>query len=261
MVDVNVRKDIIEGLELFDIHNPPTDIIVYKPEINLKYYSFELGEHRNWTKIQQLPPVMIYDNPVGYTSEEIITYFTSIHKKYEPDDSLVIGYGSDSKFGLSDDKQVAHYLLVAFSKDNLEQPIGFSNINMHLNYPKDEAEFDYSYCNLTIEYKFDYVSPEFRGLGYGFALAKKRGEICVEQLHHLLGKLKGTDIVLNPAPESDLESSGGNNLAKISNGVIEEYIDMIGESSDDDVDANNVNQLSFNAGFFPDEINTLLGGI
>ena len=249
MVDTNKRKEIINGLKLIDIHNPPEGITYQYPEIDLKDYDFYLDEHRNWEKIKQQPPVLIYDNTVGFTPEEIISHFTRVQKELEPDGTLRIDWGCETEYGLSDDEKTAHYILTAFSKGNLKKPIGFTDFTISLSSNLDDIDNDYSSCDIEIDYSLDYVSPEFRGLGYGFALAKIRGQVCVDQIDHILRNLKGSDIVLSPIVKSDWVSFGGESLTEISNEEIEVYIDTVGESDDQGIDENNIRQLEFNGGF------------
>ena len=141
---------------------------------------------------------------------------------------------------------MALYFLVVFSTDKPTIPIGFSRFSISVADNGERGlDDDYSSCSVVAEYLLDYVSPEYRGMGYGFALSSKRGTLFEKQLDYLLGQLKGTDVALRPVAFTDLESEAGERLAYISNELVSEYIECL-EGTSKQV---NIKSLEIDEGF------------
>lgn len=248
MTDVEKVKRIVNGLELIDIHKQPNDIdCYYTPEFNFEDYHSEFEDKKNLEEIICQPLVHIYANPSNFTPKEIVSYFTEIHEASVTDDSLDMNYGGGDVFGLSNDKKYVSYNLVAFSDDDLNKPIGFSRFSVHIESYDDHGIEDKKIC-LFMNYSLDYVCPDFRGLGYGFGLAMKRAEICIDHISSVLELLQDTSISLQPYSLADWESTGGEKLTDITNDEIEGHIDYLIQVAENESRQININKLMFDGG-------------
>ena len=247
MSKVEERHKILQSLELLDIHSLAGGDESYDPEVEFSDYDFELQDNKNWEQIKDQPMVVVYDLPDFLTPDETLNYFQSIQSE-EGDNGLNLADGFKGQFGLNKNRYEAAYSLVAFSLGNYKTPIGFTNFKVTFDNQVEDSE---SSCHLHVifDYRLTYVSPEYRGLGYGYALAVKRGEICTLQLKRLIKLLRNTDFTIYPVSISDWMSEGGSKTTKISNVEIETFIDEIIDEARERNMSSNIKQLDIDAGF------------
>lgn len=208
-------------------------------------HEYELSESKNWEKIEELGKVYMRQVIDSDEAEELVSYFENQNNQESKEEKVSVNNDIPNKLkvGLSGKKMC--YLIVVYIDEHMVQPAGF--IYFEVKLPDYDAEDPECLC-VSISLDIVYVSPNYRGLGLGFALGTISGIIAGEQLSQLYSQLKGTTVIICPYSYADWVSNGGAMVTEVMNGEIEYAIDTIKEC-DDESGGKNIDQLRFDGGW------------